>query len=136
MRGNPLAFKRNIKRLDLDFDKLNNQLTQTKREICAYFVSSKDHNGAILGDHVYYYHHYKIGRLEKHFDVSAKVVRTTEEMFKHLNDLKATYPDRPIKVVDIVAHSSPESISGTPEVTYVTHGFAILNAHTSRKFQT
>jgi hypothetical protein len=110
MRGSQSAFKRNIERLDSDFAKLNGELTRTKRAICAYFVSAQDYNGAILGDPVYYYHHYKIKKLEKHFDVSAKVVRTTEEMFKHLNDLKAAYPDRPIKLVDIVAHGSPQLI--------------------------
>lgn len=110
MRGSESAFKRNIDRLDSDFAKLNNELTKTKRAICAYFVSAQDYNGAILGDPVYYYHHFKIGRFEKHFDVSAKVVRTTEEMFKHLNDLKTAYPDRPIKIVDIVAHGSSQLI--------------------------
>lgn len=97
-------------RLESDFEKLNSELATKKRAICAYFVSALDANGAILGDDVYYYHHYKIGRFEKHFDVSAKVVKTTDEMFKHLNDLKATYPDRPIKVVDIVAHGFSQSI--------------------------
>lgn len=110
MRGSQAIFKRNIQRLDTDFDQLNSELDKTKRAICAYFVSSEDSNGAILGDHLYYYHHYKIDKFRKHFDVSAKVVRSTKEMFEHLNNLKATYPDRPIKVVDIVAHGSPESI--------------------------
>lgn len=110
MGGSKAVFKNNINRLDTDFEQLNNELPKTKRALCAYFVSSEDHNGAILGDPVYYYHHYKIKRLEKYFDVSAKVVRTADEMFKHLNDLKAAYPDRPIQLVDIVAHGSSQSI--------------------------
>lgn len=110
MRASQAIFARNVQRLDADFDRLNIELDKTKRAICAYFVSSKDSNGAILGDHLYYYHHYKIDKFRKHFDVSAKLVRSTKEMFEHLNYLKATYPDRPIKVVDIVAHGSPESI--------------------------
>ncbi|MBA3815966.1 MAG: hypothetical protein H0X29_05515 [Parachlamydiaceae bacterium] len=110
MDSSQSALKHNIDRLDSDFAKINDKLVNTKRPLCAYFVSDQDYNGAILGDPVYYYHHYKIGKFEKHFDVSAKVVRTTEEMFKHLNELKLTYPDRPIKVVDIVAHGNHESI--------------------------
>lgn len=108
--GNQSIFERNIVKLDSDFAKLNDKLVKTKRAICAYFVSAQDYNGAILGDPVYYYHHYKIGGFEKHFDVSAKVVRTTEEMFKHLNDLKTANPDRPIKLVVIVAHGSSQLI--------------------------
>lgn len=110
MGGSQAIFNRNIERLDADFDRFNSELNKTKRAICAYFVSSEDTNGAILGNHLYYYHHYKIEKFKKHFDVSAKVVRSTKEMFDHLNYLKATYPDRPIKVVDIVAHGSPNSI--------------------------
>lgn len=110
MKMNSTCFKRNIERLDTDFDLLNKELDKTKRTICAYFVSSEDSNGAILGDHLYYYHHYKIDQFRKHFDVSAKVVRTTKEMFEHLNNLKAKYPNRSIQVVDIVAHGSPDSI--------------------------
>lgn len=110
MQGTQAIFDRNIRRLDTDFEKLNKELDKTKRAVCAYFVSSKDHNGAILGDHLYYYHHYKINKFKKHFDVSAKVVRNTKEMFDHLKHLKATYPNRPIKVIDIVAHGDPKSI--------------------------
>jgi hypothetical protein len=212
MGGSRYIFNHNIERLDSDFGKLDSELNKTNRAICAYFVSANDHNGAILGNHVYYYHHYKIGSFQKHFDVSAKVVRSTEDMFKHLNNLKATYPDRPIKVVDIVAHGSSQSIDinlpslenstssyhnsnvtenefqacspnaaiildscstgagtnsiakriaeqnpgkkiyapgaplffskpafstqeGTTRVDHVTHGFAIVNAYTSREFQ-
>ncbi|MEI8366602.1 MAG: hypothetical protein WCF65_09330, partial [Parachlamydiaceae bacterium] len=206
-------FERNVQRLDADFDRLNSELDKTKRAICAYFVSSEDVNGAILGDHLYYYHNYKIDKFRNHYDVSAKVVRSTKEMFDHLNHLKVTYPDRPIKVVDIVAHGSPECIlinyhspeetveayqrqhvgdnefsacapdaaiildacstgigsgsiaqviaeknpgkkvfapgaslffskpifskqGNTTTITHVTHGFAVVNAYTSREFQT
>lgn len=110
MRGSQEIFKRNVQRLDVDFSRLNRDLKKTKKEICAYFVSSNDHSGAILGDHLYYYHHYKIDKFKQHFDISAKVVRSTKEMFEHLNNLKATYPNRSIKVVDIVAHGSSEEI--------------------------
>ncbi|HEV8051404.1 MAG TPA: hypothetical protein VGP47_02840 [Parachlamydiaceae bacterium] len=110
MESNQTIFQRNVQRLDVDFDRLNNELDITTKPICAYFVSSEDHNGAILGDHLYYYHHYKIDNFKKHFDVSAKVVRSTKEMFDHLNHLKASYPNRPIQVVDIVAHGSPQRI--------------------------
>lgn len=103
-------FDRNAQRLDADFDELNYELNKTKRPICAYFVSSEDSNGAILGDRLYYYHHYKINKFKEHFDITAKVVRSTKEVFEHLNKLKAAYPDRPIKVVDIVAHGSSDSI--------------------------
>lgn len=110
MGGNQAIFERNRQRLDIDFDQLNSELDETKRDICAYFVSSRDSNGAILGNHLYYYHHYKIDKFKNHYDVSAKVVRSTKEIFEHLNHLKAKYPDRPIRVVDIVAHGSPECI--------------------------
>ena len=110
MRGFPSIFIRNAERLTADFEKINGEVEKTQRAICAYFVSSKDTNGAILGNHLVYYHHYKIAKFQKHFDVSAKVVHNTTEMFTHLRMLRETYPERPIKVVDIVSHGSSQSI--------------------------
>jgi|GEM_PF-2151812 len=104
------TFCANTERLDADFDELNRDLEKTNRAICVYFVGSLDSNGAILGDRQYYYHHYKIKRFQSCFDVSAKVVRSTAEIFNHLNDLKATYPDRPIQVVDIASHGNSDNI--------------------------
>lgn len=104
------SFQKNAKRLNDDFAKLNTTLEKSNRPLCAYFVSKVDHNGAILGTPVYYYHHYKIEKLNKHFDVSAKVVNNTAEIFEHLKNLKNQFPDRPIKVVDIVAHGSDQEI--------------------------
>ena len=110
MGGYQGLFRRNAQRLTTDFATLNREVAKTNRAICAYFVSSNDTNGAILGNHLVYYHHYKIGNLQKHFDVSAKVVHSTAEMFAHLRHLKETYPTRPIRVVDIVAHGNSQNI--------------------------
>jgi len=91
------SFERNVKKLNVDFGKINELLAESEKPICAYFVSSKDHNRAIISDHLYYYHHYKIQKFQKHFDVSAKVVRSTKEMFDQLRQLKGEYPNRDIK---------------------------------------
>lgn len=103
-------FQNNIEKLNRDFQKKNNAIEGNVKPICAYFVSSFDQNGAILGDHLYYYHHYKIQNFEKHYAVAAKVVRTASEMFQFLKQLKEKYPNREIKVVDIVSHGSPNTL--------------------------
>lgn len=104
------AFRANAGRLSAHFKRINEEMATKDRPICAYFVSGKDTNGMILSDIVVAYHHYKINKFQKHFDVSAKVVQNTAEMFAHLRWLKETYPDRPIKVVDIVAHGNSDQI--------------------------
>jgi len=109
-RPNWYSFDHNIKKLDSDFDGINKRLNESDKPICAYFVSSNDRNGAIIGDPLYYYHHYKIQKFQKHFDVAAKVVRSTKEMFDQLGQLKTKYPNREIKVVDIVSHGGPSMI--------------------------
>lgn len=104
-------FNHNIKRLDVDFEEIHARLSAGTKPICAYFVSNRDHNGSILSDALYYYHHYKIQKFQKHFDVAAKVVRSTKELFEHLAKLKFEYPHRQIQVVDIVAHGAPNIIN-------------------------
>lgn len=110
VRGDQSIFQRNVEKLESDFATLNNELTKTKRSICAYFVIAKDYNGAILDNPAYYYHHYKIEKYKKHLDVLAKVVQTREEMFKHLKEVKISYPDRPIEVVNLIGHGTPSDI--------------------------
>ena len=114
-RRSQRIFRLNAERLTEDFDRMNTAMATTTRAICAYFVSGKDTNGAILGNHLVYYHHYKIAKFQKHFDVSAKVVQNTAEMFAHLRWLKETYPTRPIKVVDMVSHGYSNVIAITCE---------------------
>jgi hypothetical protein len=104
------TFSRNIYRLEKDFSVINERLRKGNRPICAYFVSSNDHNGAIIGDNLYYYHHYKIQKFQKHFDVQAKIVRCKDEMFQQLHQLKLQHPDREIKVVDIVSHGDVDML--------------------------
>ena len=103
-------FQKNIEKLDKDFSEKNNVIETNNKPICAYIVSSYDENGAILGDHLYYYHHYKINNFEKHYAVAAKVVRATSEMFQFLKQLKEKYPNREIKVIDVVAHGCPNTL--------------------------
>ncbi|MDB6080967.1 MAG: hypothetical protein JWO53_239 [Chlamydiia bacterium] len=120
-------FQRNSVRLDLDFAALNETIKDNDKPICAYFVSSEDSNGAILGDPVYYYHHYKINNFQKQYAVAAKVVRSMLELFDSLKTLKERYPNREIKVVDIVSHGAPEILGigrfGYPSEAVVSHGF-------------
>ena len=125
-KPNLLTFRHNAEKLETDFQSLNEKVKDSNKPICAYFVSSTDHNGSILGNHLYYYHHYKIRKFERHYAVVAKVVKTTEEMFQFLHQVKEEYKDRPIKVVDIVAHGDNKSISITKE----THtGRCYSNVH-------
>jgi len=103
----------NIKRLKTDFDRVNERLKKdtSQKDLCVYFVGSHDNpSGAILGNHLYYYHHYKIKEFEKHYSVAAKVIQNSKEIFAFLNHLKAKYPNRKIKVVDIVSHGSPSCL--------------------------
>lgn len=97
--------------LDDNFQKINEKISKNNKPICAYFVSSYDENGAILGKQLYYYHHYKIRNFEKDYAVAAKVVHTQAEMKEFLKELKTKYPDREIKVVDIVAHGFKSTIA-------------------------
>lgn len=102
------SFDNTVKKLDADFTKINSSLRNEKKPICAYFVSAKDHNGAILGEPVYYYHHHKIKQFQKHYDVAAKVIRNNQEMHEQLKQLKNQFPSREIKVIDIVSHGAPD----------------------------
>lgn len=104
------AQQQSLEKITGDFVEISKKVQECEKPICAYFVGSDDHNGAITGDHMRYYHRYKIQKLEKHFAVSAKVVENTQQIFEHLKELKDKYPDREIKVVDIVAHGSSDSI--------------------------
>lgn len=101
------SFERNINRLDEDFATINNGLNAGTKPICAYFVSNRDHSGAILGDHLYYYHHYKIQQFQKYYDVAAKVIRDNKEIPELLKSLKSQHPNREVKVIDIVSHGTP-----------------------------
>lgn len=104
-------FQKNIRRLDSDFQKINQKIGNDSKPICAYFVSSYDTNGAILGDHLYYYHNYKIKGFENHYSVAAKVAKNTNEMFEFLGQLKSQFPDREIEVVDGVCHGDPTMLA-------------------------
>ncbi len=95
---------KNTKKLDSDFEKMCENIAQNTKPILAYLVSSHDENGAILGDHLYYYHHYKIKKLEEHYAVAPKVIRFQDETKEFLDNLKRQYPGREIKVVDLVTH--------------------------------
>ncbi len=100
-----------IQDLRQDFAALSQKLPESEKPICAYFISSKDHNGALLSRRVYYYHHYKLQQYEQHYALSAKVIESVQEMFDHLIELKREYPTRNILLVDLVCHGSPQSLS-------------------------
>lgn len=103
-------FDKNRVRLTTDFDVMTKALANSQKPICVYFVSNHDHNGAILGDHLYYYHHYKIRGLENHFAVAPKLVSTQEEMKAFMKEIKVKYPERHIQVVDAVTHGSKSAL--------------------------
>ncbi|NGX33887.1 MAG: hypothetical protein K1060chlam1_00229 [Candidatus Anoxychlamydiales bacterium] len=102
----------NINKLQLDFQKKNRNLSDiSNKDICVYIVGSYDNaGGAILGNHLYYYHHYKIENFEKYFDVVAKVVSNNKDIAEFLNEIKNKYPSRNIKVMDIVCHGNGQTM--------------------------
>lgn len=104
------SFKRNIQKLKNDFNIINVESGIGNKPICIYVVSNQDQNGAILGDHLVYYHHYKIKEFQKHYDVFAKVTSSYDSIVRYVDQIKKTYPNRSIEVVDIVAHGSPDSL--------------------------
>ena len=116
------TFEYNTQRLDADFQRINTKLRENAKPICAYMVSSFDNNGAILGDRLYYYHHYKIQQFEKHYAVAAKVVRCKSEMKEFLREIKASNPNREIKIVDIVAHGEKSQlyVPHSPSRSFIT----------------
>jgi hypothetical protein len=107
-------FKINIEKLNRAFEKINKTVQGNQKPLCVYFVSSQDHNGAILGDHLYYYHHYKIQGLQKHFAVAPMVVSSQEEMKNFMTSLRDNYPQREIKFVDVVTHGGKSSLEIHP----------------------
>ena len=109
-RPSLVSFARNIQKLNTDFETINNSLSKGEKPICAYFVSANDHNGAIIGDPLYYYHHYKIKQFQKHYDVAAKVIKNEQQMYDHLQQLKIQHPTREIKVIDIVSHGDSDRL--------------------------
>lgn len=104
-------FQRNKEKLNNYFATINQTIAQNQKTLCVYFVSAHDHNGAILGNHLYYYHHYKIQNLQKYFAVTAKLVASQQEMKDFMRSIKRQYPKREIKFVDVVSHGSKSSLS-------------------------
>lgn len=104
---NDTSFKFNAQRLDQEFRELSDDET---KPLMVYFVSGHDSNGAILGDPVRYYHHYKIRQYGAHFSVTARVVESGDEIFQVLSALQAENPKRKIAAVNIVAHGNRFSI--------------------------
>lgn len=105
------TLSRNKQKLERDFEVINKTVLGSQKPLCIYFVSGFDHSGAVLGNHVYYYHHYKIQGLQKHFAVAPKVVCSQDEMKEFMSCTRAQYPDREIKFVDIVTHGSKSSLA-------------------------
>jgi len=114
-------FQRNAEKLHRDFADINQSIATNDKPICVYFVSAHDHNGAILGNHLYYYHHYKIQGLQKHFAVAPKLVSSQAEMKAFMETIKQQYPQREIQFVDVVSHGGKSSLSiraqGKPAIT-------------------
>lgn len=109
-------FMENSKELKRHFSKINQQtednITGNKNDkpICNYFVSAQDFNGTVLGNDACYYHLYKIKQLERHYNVVARVVKSTQDLFDGLKEDKARFGNREIKLVDIVAHGDSGSL--------------------------
>lgn len=103
-------FQDNKKKLQNDFEIINQDVSTNKKPLCVYFVSSLDHNGAILGNQLYYYHHYKIQGLQKHFAVAPKLVSSQDEMKDFMTAVRERYVGREIKFVDVVTHGGKLSL--------------------------
>jgi hypothetical protein len=104
------VFHETRQKLEQDFALMNQQLAAGSKPLCAYFVSSRDNNGAILGNQLYYYHHYKIKQLQNHYDVAAAVVTSIDDLKQKLEQFKALAPQRVVKMVDIVCHGNSKSL--------------------------
>ncbi|NDE82032.1 MAG: hypothetical protein EB051_00225 [Chlamydiia bacterium] len=102
---------RNKEKLQRDFEVINQTVSGSQKPLCIYLVSGFDDSGAVLGNHVYYYHHYKIQGLQQHFSVAPKVVCSQDEMKEFMSCTRAQYPGREIKFVDIVTHGSKSSLA-------------------------
>jgi len=100
----------NREKLKRDFTAINLTVAENQKPICIYFVSTYDHSGAILGNTLYYYHHYKIQDLQKHFAVAPQLVSSQDEMKTFMRSIRQQYPDRAIKFVDIVSHGGKSSL--------------------------
>ncbi|MBS0626042.1 MAG: hypothetical protein JSS32_08335 [Verrucomicrobia bacterium] len=105
-------FEKNIAKLETDFEKIRGELGKSDKPICAYFVAPYDEegNGAILGDRVYYYYHYKIKNFQKDFEIAPFLAHSAEDMFKHLRELKEAYPGKEIQVVNYTSHGDPSTV--------------------------
>lgn len=104
-------FQTNREKLQRDFEAIKHRISENKKPLCVYFVSSHDESGAILGNQLYYYHHYKIRKLQKHFAVAPKLVSSQDEMKNFMTSVKDRYAGRQIKFVDIVSHGSKSFLS-------------------------
>lgn len=100
-----------VRQIESDFEKVNRKPLRKDKPLCTYFVSSHDHNGALLSKMARYEHLANIRRLRKHYDVNAKVVQSTSGLFGHLAQLKAKYQNKNIQCVYINAHGDSKSLS-------------------------
>lgn len=106
-----VSFFKNREKLAADFEVINQKVSKNQKPLCVYFVSAHDFNGAILGNHLYYYHHYKIQGLQKYFAVAPKVVSSQKEMKDFMLSVKKEHAGREIKFVDIVTHGGKSSLA-------------------------
>ena len=108
-------FETNKGKLQRDFEVITQKVSENQKPLCIYFVSSHDSNGAILGNHLYYYHHYKIQELQKHFAVAPKLVSSQDEMKGFMASVRQKHADREIKFVDVVCHGLKSTLDIHPQ---------------------
>jgi hypothetical protein len=97
-------------KLGRDFRIMADAASRSEKPLCVYFVSSSDHNGAIVGTPLYYYHHYKIRNLQKYFAVAPMVVSSQGEMKKFMVSVRRQHAGKEIAFVDIVSHGTKSSL--------------------------
>lgn len=105
------AFRSNADKLFVDFHAMNHAPNPAGKPLCIYLVQRGDHNGAILGDTAYYYHHYKIRHLQNHFHVNAQIVFSQDGVKNFINERANAAPETPIRFVDIVSHGNSDCLS-------------------------
>jgi len=101
----------NQEKLQRDFEVINQTVSGSQKPLCIYFVTGFDDSGAVLSNHVYYDHHYKIQGLQQHFAVAPKVVSSQHEMKELMRVILQQSPRREIKFVDVVTHGSKSCLS-------------------------
>ena len=100
--------QQNIQILQYEFNTIrDNAACSPGQKVCLYVVEKSDHNGAILGNNLIYYHLYKI----QYFQAQGYLVMPIlVNSLETLNEKIGGLPQNKIDLIDVVAHGSANSV--------------------------